>query len=81
MSGLKTGEHSKQAMRAVYVDNLRHAAENLGKHGITALIEPVNSIISRPGYFMDNVDKGSYFLLHQLAAAEQSRPAAQLAHL
>ena len=58
MAGDITGEHSEQAMRAVYVDNLRYAADILDKHGITALIEPVNSRISRPGYFMDNVDKG-----------------------
>lgn len=59
MAGMQTEEHSVQEMRTVYVDNLRYAAEELGKHGITALIEPVNSRISAPGYYMDNVDTGN----------------------
>lgn len=58
MAGRKTDAHTEEEMRSVYVDNLRYAADKLSKHNITALIEPVNSRISAPGYFMDRVDKG-----------------------
>jgi hydroxypyruvate isomerase len=38
-------------LRAVYVANLRHAAAELAPHGLTLLIEPINTR-DMPGYFL-----------------------------
>ena len=58
MAGRKTDSYAEDEMRKVYIDNLKFAADKLSKHNITALIEPVNSKLSAPGYFMDRIDKG-----------------------
>ena len=58
MAGRKTDSYTEDEMRKVYIDNLKFAADKLSKHNITALIEPVNSKLSAPGYFMDRLDKG-----------------------
>jgi hydroxypyruvate isomerase len=42
----------REAARAVYVENLRHAASVLQPHGIALLIEPINPF-DMPGYFMN----------------------------
>jgi len=63
MAGVKTDAHSKQEMREVYVDNLKYASRKLGEHDIMALIEPINTRLSVPGYFLNNVDEGKYLLL------------------
>lgn len=58
MAGVKSEECTEEDMRRVYIDNLRYASRKLAEHNITALIEPINSKISRPGYFLDRVDEG-----------------------
>ena len=58
MAGRKTDSYTEDEMRKVYIDNLKYAVDKLSKHNITALIEPVNSKLSAPGYFMDRLDKG-----------------------
>lgn len=42
----------RDAMQRTYVANLRHAAQQLAPHDITALIEPINTR-DMPGYFLN----------------------------
>ena len=51
MAGLKPPRASRERVQATYLDNLRHAAERLGAHGIDVLIEPINPF-DMPGYFL-----------------------------
>ena len=57
MAGLRPPEVAESEVEAVYVANLRHAADCLAPEGITVLIEPINSRIDMPNYWLDNVDK------------------------
>ncbi|XP_029286291.1 putative hydroxypyruvate isomerase isoform X2 [Cottoperca gobio] len=41
-------------MEAVFVHNLNYAADILSKEGITGLIEPINTRITDPRYFLDS---------------------------
>jgi 2-dehydrotetronate isomerase len=52
MAGLLPPGAERSRNRAVYVANLRHAAEVLAGHGIELLIEPINTR-DIPGYFLD----------------------------
>lgn len=51
MAGVVPAEHTVEACEAVFVDNLRMAARKLASHGITATIEPLNTI-DVPGYVL-----------------------------
>lgn len=51
MAGLLPEGAERAAHRAVYIENLRHAARALAPHGITLLIEPINAR-DMPGYFL-----------------------------
>jgi hydroxypyruvate isomerase len=51
MAGLVPAGAERAACRAVYVENLRHAAAECARHGITLLIEPINQR-DMPGYFL-----------------------------
>lgn len=65
MSGLTEGL-DRAACEATFVENFRYAADRLAPHGITVLVEPINSR-NMPGYFiahqmdalalMDRVDR------------------------
>jgi 2-dehydrotetronate isomerase len=52
MAGLVPAGVSAQAARAIYVANLRTAARALAPHGITLLIEPINTR-DMPGYLLN----------------------------
>jgi hydroxypyruvate isomerase len=58
MSGMVNGL-DRDACRKTFVENFRHAADELAKEGITLLVEPINSR-NMPGYF----------IAHQLEAVE-----------
>jgi hydroxypyruvate isomerase len=51
MAGLIPAGADRRVHREVYLDNLRHAAREAGKHGISVLIEPINRR-DMPGYFL-----------------------------
>jgi hydroxypyruvate isomerase len=51
MAGLVPDGASREQCREVYIGNLRHAARELARHGITLLIEPIN-LRDMPGYFL-----------------------------
>jgi len=40
-----------------FVNNIRYAAKRLKQHNITLLIEPINSKVDMPGFFIDTLDK------------------------
>lgn len=58
MAGLRPAGFSEAELEAVYIANLRHAADKLATAGVTVMIEPINSRIDMPGYWLDSVDKG-----------------------
>jgi hydroxypyruvate isomerase len=51
MAGLVAPGADLAAMRSTYVSNLKLAAERLAPHGLTLLIEPINTR-DMPGYFL-----------------------------
>ena len=51
MAGLVVPGAAPGMQRALYVDNLRHAARAAAQHGVTVLIEPINTR-DMPGYFL-----------------------------
>ncbi|WP_443191692.1 2-oxo-tetronate isomerase [Pseudomonas indica] len=52
MAGLVTDESQRPRMRETYLENLRYSARRLAEHGLTLLIEPINTR-SIPGYFIN----------------------------
>lgn len=52
MAGNWPASADRREGTAVYVQNLRRAAERVARHGITLLIEPLNSR-DNPGYFLN----------------------------
>jgi hydroxypyruvate isomerase len=52
MAGLVPADAPREQHREVFVSNLRHAARELGRHGITLLMEPINQR-DMPGYFLN----------------------------
>lgn len=53
MAGLIPAGTDVRAHREVYLNNLRDAAREVGKHGLTLLIEPINGR-DMPGYFLNS---------------------------
>uniref|UniRef100_A0A1A8F648 Putative hydroxypyruvate isomerase n=2 Tax=Nothobranchius korthausae TaxID=1143690 RepID=A0A1A8F648_9TELE len=49
-------------MEAVFVQNLKYAADILFKEGITGLIEPINTRITDPRYFLDSPHQAAAIL-------------------
>ncbi len=52
MAGLVPAGADRAACRATYLENLRHAAQETAKRGITLLVEPINPR-DIPGYFLN----------------------------
>ncbi|XP_069128136.1 putative hydroxypyruvate isomerase isoform X1 [Argopecten irradians] len=61
MAGLKP-VFKDEAMEEVFLDNIRYAAERLSKEGILALIEPINSRLSIPKYFLTDIHKAVEYI-------------------
>lgn len=57
LAGLTPGGVAADAVRATYVANLRLAADRLATVGATVMIEPINSRIDMPGYWLDTPAK------------------------
>ena len=49
------GDHAKH--RAIYIENVRHAAQEMAKHGRMLVIEPINHR-DMPGYFLNTQAEG-----------------------
>ena len=71
MAGLRPDGVDEAALEAVYVANLRHAADRFATIGATVMIEPINSRIDMPGYWLDDVAKA--FRLHDQIARSNVR--------
>jgi hydroxypyruvate isomerase len=56
MAGILPTEADRVARERTYLENLRHAAKACAAHGITLLIEPINSR-DMPGYLLSRQDQ------------------------
>ena len=65
MAGLVARESERVAQREIYVDNIAWAARRLGEHGITALIEPINTR-DIPGYLL-NTQADAHAIVERIA--------------
>jgi hydroxypyruvate isomerase len=57
MAGLRPAGHEEAELEATYIANLRYAADRLATIGATVMLEPINSRIDMPGYWLDDVAK------------------------
>jgi len=57
-----------EELRATFTANLRYAARRLDEHGIRLLIEPINSRVDMPGFWLDTPGK-ALTLISELAEA------------
>lgn len=58
MAGLRPAGVAEEVLEATYIANVRHAAERLAEIGATLTIEPINSRIDMPGYWLDSIERG-----------------------
>lgn len=58
MAGLRPAGMEEALLEATYIANLRFAADRFAEIGATVMIEPINSRIDMPGYWLDDVRKG-----------------------
>ncbi|XP_074090028.1 putative hydroxypyruvate isomerase [Macrotis lagotis] len=49
-------------MEAVFVENLRHAADVLARENLVGLVEPINSRLTDPRYFLDTPEQAAAIL-------------------
>ena len=57
-SGARLAGVSEAELEATYVANLQFAADRFATIGATVMIEPINSRIDMPGYWLDDIAKG-----------------------
>ncbi|MDD2744059.1 MAG: hydroxypyruvate isomerase [Rhodocyclaceae bacterium] len=57
MAGLRPDGVDAALLEATYIANLRYAADRLATIGATLMIEPINSRVDMPGYWLDSVDQ------------------------
>ena len=57
MAGLRPEGVDAALLEATYIANLRYAADRLATIGATVMIEPINSRVDMPGYWLDSVDQ------------------------
>ena len=68
LAGLRPAGVGEAELEETYVANLRFAADRFATIGATVMIEPINSRIDMPGYWLDDIDKG----FRLLAAVDRS---------
>mgnify|MGYP001765650415 CR=1 FL=1 len=59
MAGIRPGKVAEAVLEETYVANLRFAADRFATIGATVMVEPINSRIDMPGYWLDDIDKAS----------------------
>ena len=67
MAGLIPAGADHALCRAAYIGNLRHACNEAAKHGITVMIEPINTR-DMPGYFL-NLQADAHAIREEIGAA------------
>ena len=68
MAGIPPIGADPELVRATYLANIRHAARTLAADGITLMIEPINSRIDMPGYWLDS-PRAAFALLDAIGEA------------
>lgn len=58
MAGLRPQGYAEEELEACYVANLQYAADRLAVAGVSVMIEPINSRVDMPGYWLDDVAQG-----------------------
>ena len=58
MAGIRPAGVGEDELAETYIANLRFAADRFATIGATVMIEPINSRIDMPGYWLDDVSKG-----------------------
>jgi hydroxypyruvate isomerase len=58
LAGLRPAGVGEAELEATYVANLQFAADRFATIGATVMIEPINSRIDMPGYWLDDIAKG-----------------------
>ncbi|MGB7503620.1 MAG: 2-oxo-tetronate isomerase [Azonexus sp.] len=58
LAGLRPAGVGEAELEAIYIANLQFAADRFATIGATVMIEPINSRIDMPGYWLDDVAKG-----------------------
>jgi hydroxypyruvate isomerase len=58
MAGNTVPELSRQQQRTNLVDSLREAARIVEGSGVTLALEPLNTTVNHPGYFLDTTSEG-----------------------
>ena len=67
LSGLAPADVPDAQMRETFVSNLRYAADRLAGHDIRLLVEPINSRVDMPGFWLDTPAK-ALALIGEVAA-------------
>lgn len=57
LAGLQPETLSTELAWQTLLDNVAYAADNLAEQGITLMLEPINSRVDMPGFFIDTLDK------------------------
>ncbi|HEX5803738.1 MAG TPA: hydroxypyruvate isomerase [Azospira sp.] len=57
LAGIPPAGSDRNEVRMTLIDNLRHAAPRLASAGIRLLVEPINSRIDMPGFWLDSPKK------------------------
>ena len=58
LSGIVPAGLSDDVLRTTFIANLKYAADELGKHGIRLLIEPINRF-DIPGFYLNTPDQAA----------------------
>ena len=57
LAGIPTTDQSDELTRDTLLSNLEYAADSLSRENIQLLIEPINSRVDMPGFYLDTLDK------------------------
>ncbi len=57
MAGIVPDDAAPELIQNCYIDNLRYAADQLVDEGITLMIEPINTRIDMPGYWLSDFNQ------------------------
>jgi hydroxypyruvate isomerase len=68
VAGLVPPGRDRDSVLDVYMENIRHAGRVFGEHGITALVEAINTKVDAPGYFLNRPSEAAR-LVREMADA------------
>jgi len=62
LAGIRPNERNDEELWDTLIDNISYAAARLQDHNISLMIEPINSKIDMPGFFIDTFEKAQTLL-------------------